>query len=141
MRRGLRILDGDAHVIEPGELFAPWSDPGTPMMDLPPTTPFVPCGDLELLADQATHGFDAPSYLRAMDDQGIDAVVLYPSIGLFAPFQPQLDSAASADACRAYNDWISDYCSTAPARLAGVGLLPLADAGRAAAEATRCAEL
>ena len=38
----------------------------------------VPCGDVELIADQMASGFDAPSYLRAMDAQGIDAVVLYP---------------------------------------------------------------
>lgn len=141
MRRDLRILDSDAHVIEPGHLFGPWSSPGTPVMELPATTPSVPCGDFALLADQFEHGFDAPSYLRAMDRQGIDAVVLYPSIGLFAPFQPELDAGASADACRAYNDWIADYCATDPGRMAGAGLVPLADVKLASAEAARCGQL
>jgi predicted TIM-barrel fold metal-dependent hydrolase len=137
----LRILDSDAHVIEPGHLFSPWSSPERPVMDLPSTTPFVPCGDFALLADQAEHGFDAPSYLRAMDRQGIDAVVLYPSIGLFVPFQPELDARASADACRAYNDWIAEYCATDPRRMAGVGLVALADVALASAEAARCRQL
>ena len=53
-----RVLDADAHVIEPADLFAPWTGERMPM-DLPPTTPMVPCGDLELLADQFEHGFDA----------------------------------------------------------------------------------
>ena len=141
MRRDLRILDSDAHVIEPGPLFAPWSPPGRPVMDLPATTPSVPCGDFSLLADQAEHGFDAPSYLRAMDRQGIDAVVLYPSIGLFVPFQPELDAKASADACRAYNEWIAGYTATDPHRLAGVGLVPLADPPLASAEAEHCRDL
>jgi predicted TIM-barrel fold metal-dependent hydrolase len=139
VRRGLRILDADAHVVEPAELFAPWTGEA-PMMDLPATTPFHPCGDLDLVADQLQHGFDAPSYLRAMDSQGIDAVVLYPSIGLFAPFQPQLAPEASAEACRAYNDWIAAYCEADPSRLAGAGILPLADVELAAAEAAACAE-
>ncbi len=87
----------------------------------------VPCGDAEVIADQMAHGFDAPSYLRAMDAQGIDAVVLYPSIGLFVPFQPELDAAQSAAACRSYNDWLAAYCAEDERRMAGVGLVPLAD--------------
>ena len=75
-------------------------------MDLPPTTPFVACGGADL-TDQWEHGFDAPSYLRAMDAQGIDAVVLYPSVGLFVPYQPELTAAESADACRRYDDWVA----------------------------------
>ena len=66
--------------------------PGRRRSTCPPTTPYEPCGDLDVLADQLEHGFDAPSYLRAMDAQGIDAVVLYPSIGLFVPFLPELDA-------------------------------------------------
>ncbi len=140
MRDGRKVIDADAHVVEPGGLFNAFSGGDEAVMDLPPTTPMVPCGDADLLADQYEHGFDAPSYLRAMDAQGIDAAVLYPSIGLFAPFQPELDAVASARACRAYNDWIASYCATDPRRLAAVGLVPLADPGRAAAEAARIGE-
>src|SRR5690349_9582653 len=109
-------------------------------MDLPATTPFVACGGADL-TDQWDHGFDAPSYLRAMDQQGIDAVVLYPSVGLFVPYQPELRAKESVDACRRYDDWIASYCATDPARLAGVGIAPLADPAAAAGEARRGAEL
>src|SRR5438874_6504082 len=115
---GLLVLDADAHVIEPAHVFSEWSPPGTLPIDLPHDTPMVPCGDFELLRDQFDNGFDAPSYVRAMDAQGIDAVVLYPSIGLFVPYLPDLSAAASADACRSYNEWIASYCATDPARLA-----------------------
>src|SRR5688572_31897792 len=102
---GQRVLDADGHVIEPAHVFSRWSPERMPM-DLPSTTPMEPCGDIRVLADQLEHGFDAPSSLRAMDAQGIDAAVLYPSIGLFVPYLPDLTSAQSADACRAYNEWI-----------------------------------
>jgi predicted TIM-barrel fold metal-dependent hydrolase len=101
----------------------------------------VPCGDFDLIRDQMDHGFDAPSYLRGMDAQGIDAVVLYPSIGLFVPFQPELGPAHSADACRSYNEWIAAYCATDPGRMFGVGLVPLIHVGRAVQEAQHAADL
>ncbi len=137
---GRRILDADAHVVEAGGLFDAWCPAGSPM-DLPGGTPMVPCGDFDKVADQLEHGFDPPSYLRAMDAQGIDAAVVYPSIGLFVPFQPELSPRESADACRAYNDWIANWCGHKASRLAGVGLLPMADGDLAAAEAGHIADL
>jgi predicted TIM-barrel fold metal-dependent hydrolase len=138
---GFRILDADAHVVEPAHVFAQWAAPGAGPIDLPADTPMVPCGDFELLTDQFEHGFDAPSYLRAMDAQGIDAVVLYPSIGLFVPFLPELSAAASAAACRSYNDWLASYCASEPARMTGVALVPLVDVDLAVAEASHASEL
>jgi uncharacterized protein len=141
VRNGLRVLDADAHVIEPASVFSAWAEPGTALLRLPPSTPFVPCGDFALLADQFSHGFDAPSYLRAMDAQGIDAVVLYPSMGLFVPFQTSLSATQSADACRAYNDWVAEYCSYAPDRLAAVGIVPLCSVEAATAVADQASSL
>jgi uncharacterized protein len=141
MRDGMRILDADAHVVEPAGLFAKWAPAGVSVIDLPPTTPFELCGDSSLLADQLEHGFDAPSYLRAMDAQGIDAAVLFPSMGLFVPFLPELDADASAAACRAYNEWIAAYCETDARRLTGVGIVPQRWPQLAAAEAQHAATL
>jgi predicted TIM-barrel fold metal-dependent hydrolase len=138
--RPARVLDADAHVIEPGGVFGPAQTPDRNPMDLPPTTPFVACGGADL-TDQWEHGFDAPSYLRAMDAQGIDAVVLYPSVGLFVPYQPELSAAQSADACRRYNDWVAGYATHDESRLAAVGIAPLADPELAAAETRRGARL
>src|SRR4051812_38925282 len=140
MKNGRPVCDADAHVIEPGGVFGPAHDPGRNPMQLPATTPFVACGGSDL-SDQWDHGFDPPSYLRAMDAQGIDAVVLYPSIGLFVPYHPELSAAESADACRRYDDWLAQYCAHAPARLAGVGIAPIADPALAAAETRRAASL
>jgi uncharacterized protein len=86
-------------------------------------------------------GCSAREYLRCLDNEGIDAVVLYPSMGLFVPFQPELSPAESAHACRAYNEWIAAYGATDPRRLVGVGLVPVVDPDAAAAEARHAAEL
>ncbi len=139
MHEGLRVLDADAHVVEPPHVFERWVAQGSLPIDLPGDTPMVPCGDFDVIKDQLEHGFDAPSYLRGMDAQGIDAVVLYPSIGLFVPFLPELDAKESAAACRSYNEWIASYCATDESRLAGVGIVPLADVGLAIAEAEEVA--
>ena len=138
MLGGRRILDADGHIIEPAGLFQRWTGERLPL-DLPAATPVTPCGSFELLKDQFDHGFDTASYLRAMDAQGIDVAVVYPSIGLFAPFLPELSPAESADACRAYNDWIAGYCEASGGRIFGAGILPLADVGAAMKEAARCA--
>jgi uncharacterized protein len=140
VRGGLPVLDADGHVVEPGDIFADILPPGVDVFDLPATTPYEMCGDLELLRDQLDSGFDAPSYLRAMDAQGIDAAVLYPSMGLFVPFLPELDADGSAAACRTYNDWIADYCATDPSRLTGVAVVPR-DGARAAREAVHASDL
>jgi predicted TIM-barrel fold metal-dependent hydrolase len=141
MRDGLRVFDADAHVIEQPGLFGDAAPPGTGVIDLPPTTPMVPCGDPEVLADFLADGCSAPAYLRCMDAEGIDAVVLYPSIGLFVPFLPSLSAQESATACRAYNEWIAEYRDTDPDRLTGIALVPTADLTLAAAEAEHAADL
>ncbi|HUR78401.1 MAG TPA: amidohydrolase family protein [Acidimicrobiales bacterium] len=137
---GRRVFDADGHIVEPRGLFSEWTGDHLPL-DLPMTTPMTPCGSFDLLKDQFDHGFDTPSYLRAMDEQGIDVAVVYPSIGLFVPFLPEMNAVESADACRVYNEWIADYCEAANGRIFGAGLLPLADIGAATKEAARCAGL
>lgn len=141
MKHGWRVLDADGHVVELGGLFDRWVAPGTLPMEIPPGTPMVPCGDFALVEDQLAHGFDGPSYLRALDGMGVDAAVLYPSLGLYVPFLPAITAAESADACRAYNDWVAELCATDPRRLAAAGLVPLIDPIAAAKEAERAAGL
>src|SRR5256885_6466634 len=141
MRDGRRIRDAGAHVGGPGDVFRDALRVGPGLMDLPPTTPFEAAGDTSKLADFFQSGCAADAYLRCMDTEGIDAVVLYPSIGLYAPYLPELDPKGSAAACRAYNDWIHGYCATDPSRLTGVGIAPLADATLAVDAARHAAEL
>jgi predicted TIM-barrel fold metal-dependent hydrolase len=82
-----------------------------------------------------TGGFDPDQRLRDMDSEGIDVGVLYPTLGLFFP--EILDRDLHAALCRAYNDWLADFCRTDPRRLVGVALLPLDDVEASIAELER----
>jgi predicted TIM-barrel fold metal-dependent hydrolase len=140
VRANQRVLDADAHVVEPGDLFgSAGADPA--IMDLPETTPRVPCGDMDKERDFFAAGCSADAYLACMDQQGIDAAVLYPSIGLFAPFAPGVTADEQRDRCLAYGEWIASYVDTDRVRLAGVGILPLTDVDHARAAVAAGAEL
>jgi predicted TIM-barrel fold metal-dependent hydrolase len=77
-------------------------------------------------------GFDPHKRIPDMDADGIDAVFLYPSLGLFsgAIHDPELAAAT----CRAYNRWLADYCKPYPDRLFGVAMLPMQSIDLAIAE-------
>ncbi len=68
--------------------------------------------------------------LADMDRDGVDATVMYgPIVPLLIP-DPELRRVCY----HAYNDWLAEFCATAPARLIGVGLIPIDDAKAAADE-------
>ena len=68
--------------------------------------------------------------LADMDRDGVDATVMYgPIVPLLIP-DPELRRVCY----RAYNDWLAEFCATAPARLVGAGLVPIDDPVSAAAE-------
>ena len=68
--------------------------------------------------------------LADMDRDGVDATVMYGPIVPLLIGDPQLRKVCY----RAYNDWLAEFCATAPARLIGVGLIPIDDAESAGAE-------
>jgi predicted TIM-barrel fold metal-dependent hydrolase len=81
-------------------------------------------------------GYDPRARLVDMDEEGIDVAVLYPTSMLTWVD----DAALFGAACRAYNNWLRDYCSAAPTRLYGVGMVPLQDLDAAIVEMRRCVE-
>ncbi|MFI5042596.1 MAG: amidohydrolase family protein [Acidimicrobiales bacterium] len=81
-------------------------------------------------------GYDPHARLLDMDAEGIDAAVLYPTSMLTWTD----DAALFGAACRAYDNWLHDYCSAAPARLYGVGIVPLQDIDAAIVEMRRCVD-
>ena len=83
-------------------------------------------------------GRDPSVRLQVLDDEGIDAAVLFPSVGLLFGL---LENGSVANlCCRAYNDWLAEYCATDRSRLMGVALLPQQDPRLAAEELERCVE-
>jgi len=74
-------------------------------------------------ADGRKGGFDPHARIADLDFDGIDAVFLYPTMGLWmgAIEDPKLAAAAY----RAYNRWLADFCKPYPQRLFGVAMLPM----------------
>ncbi len=91
----------------------------------------------------AHHWTDRPGMLDPkprlgdMDIEGIDVAILFG--GSFASATVGLveNPALALDACRAYNDWLAEYCSAAPARLKGVAIVPFQDPAAGARELRR----
>jgi predicted TIM-barrel fold metal-dependent hydrolase len=77
------------------------------------------------------------SRLKAMDTDGIDVAVPFPTLGLYTvdARDPELNAAI----CRAYNDWLhTEYLTADRSRLIGVGMITLRDVKAAVAELRRC---
>jgi len=70
-------------------------------------------------------GFDPDSRVMDLDLDGIDAVFLYPTLGLMVGGVDHPGLAAAL--CRAYNRYINDFCSGHPERLFPVAMLPMQD--------------
>jgi predicted TIM-barrel fold metal-dependent hydrolase len=66
---------------------------------------------------------------------GVDAEVLYPNYAMraFAVADPELQLAV----CRAYNDWIGDFCQAHPQELFGIAVISALDVNWATAECRR----
>src|SRR5207344_758371 len=75
-------------------------------------------------ADSEAAGWDAPSQVAAMDAEGLDMAVLYPSRGLFVLGLDSVEQAGpdglepeyATAIARAYNNWMKDFCDFAPHR-------------------------
>lgn len=78
---------------------------------------------------------DPKERLDLLDAEGIDAAVLYTTVGLL--WEAELDDAELSQAyTRAYNRWICEFCADS-ARLIPTAHLSLSDPGAAAAELER----
>src|SRR5262249_19613103 len=81
-------------------------------------------------------GYAPVARLRVMDAEGIDQVLLYPTIGIC--WEGHVTDGALATAyTRAYNRWLVDFCRTNPKRLFPVAHISLLDPEGAVAETVR----
>ncbi len=141
MLKQYQIIDADAHVIEPPDLWLKYLEPA--FRDFAPT-PELTIGGESLLYKytdrlrlegtkqvsqnhpRSLHaGFDAESHVLAMQQMGVDISFVYPTsfswIGAVDSMSPQLVGAF----VRAYNRWLRDFCSYNPKLLRGVGVVNL----------------
>lgn len=73
--------------------------------------------------------------VAAIDADGVDVTVLYPTAGLSIASVREIEFATAL--AGAYNDWLHAFCETNPARLKYVALLAPQDAAAAAVELRR----
>ncbi len=172
------VADSDLHVLEPPDLWQRYIDPAfrhaapvglsemrrdmrvriksrvllrsgpvRPRRERSGATGWRPEHDTVYAAAEA-RGWDALSQIDAMDAEGLDLAVLFPSRGLFVlgldtvermgtdGLEPDFASAIA----RAYNDWLHDFCEHAPDRMFGAAMVAPHDVPAAVAEARRCVE-
>ncbi len=164
MKDGFKVIDADRHVLEPTDLFAKFLPEkfrsrveikgpnqsfrlvdGEKISDADKLRNATQQEDYgftfgaskrwrETFADALAAKFDPASNVRDMDKEGVDFGVLFPTVGLYIMWRDNLDPELSAAICRAYNTWLSDYCSYDRKRLNGVALIPLQDPKRAVEE-------
>src|SRR5260370_27992726 len=83
-------------------------------------------------------GYDAEAQVIGMAMEGIDIAVLFPTAGLSFLARDNMDPQLSNAICRAYNDWIHDFCRHSPDQLKMAAMLPMHDVNLACAELLRC---
>ena len=85
--------------------------------------------------------FDAVAQLQAMDREGIDITVLFPSRGLYANSYEGMDPEFSLAIAQAYNNWLSDFCREGdPDRMYGAAMVAVQDVEASAGEARRAVD-
>jgi predicted TIM-barrel fold metal-dependent hydrolase len=163
----LRIIDADAHMFEPPTLWVeqlerrfreraprvvknPGGRKGSFFVceELPPLRisgafaagktfdqSFLEAG----LESAPAGGWDPAARLKDMDLDGIDAAVLYTTMG-FVLFWIE-DAEFQRDSFRVYNNWLAEFCSYAPERLAGLAMISLFEIETACRELERCATM
>ena len=164
------VIDADAHITEPAGLWvdrlpAKWREQAPQMVrgDDGRDRWYVNDGAVMLtVGHTATAGWGAPfpaapptfddvppaahdpkARLEYMDSIGVWAQVMYPNVGGFGnqAFLALDDPELQLACVRAYNDWLTEWCSTDADRLLAVTATPFWDVPATVAEIERCAAL
>jgi predicted TIM-barrel fold metal-dependent hydrolase len=153
----MRIIDIDGHVREPDDLWeryleAPFRGRAPKIEKVangqllfrlegerhhrrPDESPFAIKDDGSPVNEHRHLATNPKQRLDAMNRDRIDRGLLFPSAGLYLPSVE--DEAYGAALCRAYNNWLYDYCAEDRIRLMGVAVIPVQDVNRAIEEARR----
>src|SRR5262244_1330904 len=149
-KNGFKAMDSDMHVFEPADLWQRYIDPK--YADRAPVGLQRSFRDLGIEVEgkvlpiprnpenpalakyrndffQAKYGeagernFDGVSQVMAMDKEGLDVALLFPTRGLCVLGIDGLDPDFAAAIARAYNDWLYDFAQVAPDRMYGVAMI------------------
>jgi uncharacterized protein len=164
----LQVISADSHMMEPADLWETRLDrkfrdrapkvvkdeKSSGLLFLAPgVRPFPVAGGFgigkggEELIDHLKKGYEAarPSgwdpaeRLKDQDIDGVEAEVIYATLGMFLS---ALDDDELRRSCFAvYNDWVAEFRSYCPRRLHPIGLISLDDVPLAVKELARCAKI
>ncbi len=130
----MSVIDADVHLVQKTDdseirayMGTPYSEQSGPLL---PTTGWDPSDDGRVKPDE----WPLENYVRAMDEEGIDFCVLFPTRALLLSQVPKngLPTGYSAKArdenltaayCRGYNKYVAGVCKTNP-RLRAVAIVP-----------------
>jgi predicted TIM-barrel fold metal-dependent hydrolase len=170
MKNGFRIIDSDLHVLEPGEVWDRYLDeqyrdrapkfmgsakttnrnwwmvgdqavpPWAMAEDVLGPQHFLASRNAEIYEPLTARGYDAQCALEAMDIEGIDLAIMFRTFAHMIVSIDHLDAGLATALCRAFNNWLADYCRADPARLKPAAALSLHDPEMAAEEARRAVE-
>ena len=136
--RTIRLPDGgDALLIEGQPLLE------ANFLDLRAGRPAGQWQPFGLKVEDAAGTGSAEQRVREQDQDGMDAEVLFPAMVAGPVFWRNIrhDEVYKA-VIRAYNDWLGEeYCTVAPDRLIGMGVMPITNVDDAIAEMEHCARL
>jgi uncharacterized protein len=167
-KNGFKVLDSDMHILEPPDLwqrfidskfkhYAPrgttdhvrdlrmvgpdgqaWGRPVDPPPETIPPPGHIFHRNQQLFKLHMERGWSAQVQLEAMDEEGIDLAVLYPSRGLNALSIPDMEPEFAAAIARAYNSWLYEFCQADTSKLQGAGMVSVFNIDDAISEAQRC---
>jgi predicted TIM-barrel fold metal-dependent hydrolase len=148
-----RVIDIDTHLIEPESIWAEYLPVGyrsvaprividsdgyrrTCMGGITMGRDGMPSPDTPAnWASLERGGFEPDARLEAMDAEGIEAMVLYPTMA--NKFGGLRDIETAAVFCRAYNNWVNDFRAPAPSRLLPMAVVPQLSVAETLAETRR----
>ena len=102
--------------------------------------PYLEPGRISWEEAMVPGGYISGERVKVMDAERIDVTMVYPSLGLLWEYDCD-DYRVAAANCRAYNNWVFDFCGGAPDRLVPVAHIPMGDVGEAIKEMKRTAVL
>ena len=102
--------------------------------------PFLMPGKISYKKAMLPGGYDPHERIKVMDAEKIDMTMVYPSLGLGWESDCQ-DPQLAAATCRAYNNWVFDFCKPYPNRLVSVAHIPTKDLKESVKELKRTAKL
>ena len=164
-KNGFKLIDAEMHVMEPVDLWERYIDPefreraprrlnqrrwdirtmveGEVMAAMTDYNyPAISDAEentlAERYADEIAVCFDAASQVKAMDKEGLDLAVLYPTSGMYITAKNGMDPRFAEAACRAYNNWLYDYIQEGDSkRMFGAAAVSPHDVETAVVEARR----